>query len=134
MIQIMVKGKRHSNLAAVLTTDKHSILSDLSTELGGNEEGPNPHQLIEAGLAGCTIMTCQMYANRKQWSLISTNVRVQIESESKETSKILREIFFEGDLTTEQVQRLLEIADKCPIHKLLQSSITIETKLAMIQV
>lgn len=125
----MIKGQRQSHLAASLSTSTHRFVSGLPSKLGGSDEGPDPHELIEAGLAACTIQTCQLYANRKEWNLVSTNVTVKIESESKEASRIVREISFEGDLSEEQRTRLLEIANKCPIHKLLESKISVETKL-----
>jgi putative redox protein len=124
----MIKGRLDSNLVASLNTETHSFISGLSIKIGGGDEAPDPHELVEAGLAGCTILTCQLYANRKGWPLKSTNVSVHIESEGKEATKIIREISFEGELTDEQRTRLFEIANKCPIHILLHSKITIESK------
>jgi putative redox protein len=124
----MVKGHRHENLGAEMVAGHFSILSGVLPNLGGGDEGPNPHELLEAALAGCTIITCQMYANRKQLKLRSTIVEIKIESETKEATKILRRIDFVGDLTAEEKKRLFEIADKCPIHHLLQSQVTIVTE------
>jgi putative redox protein len=125
----MVRGNRHGNLGASIKTEKHTLLSGVSEKLGGNDEGPGPHQLLEAALAACTIITVQMYANRKQWNLKSTQVVVQIESENDEGTHLKREIKFEGDLSEDQKQRLLEIANRCPIHKLLSHPISITTSL-----
>lgn len=123
----MIQGRRKNNLAAELSVRQFSILSGVTKELGGADEGPSPHELVEAALAACTIITVQMYANRKQMKLESTNVTVKIESESKEASTISRQIEFVGDLTQEEKGKLLEIANKCPIHKLLESKITVAT-------
>jgi putative redox protein len=70
-----------------------------------------------------------MYASRKEWALSSLNVTVRIVSEGKEGTRIAREIQLPADLSEEQRQRLVEIANKCPIHKLLSGPITVETNL-----
>ena len=125
----MVQGSLKNDLISSVKVRDHEILSGLSEKLGGHDEGPNPHELIEAGLAACTILTCQLYANRKGWPLKSTEVKVEITSESKEKTVFHRQIQFVGDLTSEQRERLLEIANKCPIHNLLMSSVEINTEL-----
>lgn len=123
----MVKGKRQDKqLVANLTVREHHFNSGLVAKLGGHDEGPNPHELVEAALTACTILTAQMYADRKGWPLVSTNVVVKILSEGEET-KISREISYEGDLSAEQKARLSEILEKCPIHNLLESKISILT-------
>jgi len=123
----MVTGFRKNDLAAELTAKTHTFLSGVSEKLGGKDEGPDPHDLIEAALTACTIITVQMYANRKAIPLESTDVTVKILSEGPET-QINRQISFRGDqLTEEQKTRLAEIANKCPIHRLLESNIKIET-------
>lgn len=71
-----------------------------------------------------------MYANRKQWPLESTDVKVHIISENKEGTVISRDVSFKGDLTQEQRDQLLVIANKCPIHKLLSGPVQIHTQLA----
>lgn len=124
----MVQGERFGNLAASIAAGNFSIVSGVLPKEGGDDEGPNPHELVEAALAACTIITVQMYANRKQIKLNSTHVKVEIQSESKEKSSIKREIRFDGDLSEEEKKKLMEIANKCPIHKLLESQITIESK------
>lgn len=123
----MVQASRTSNLAAAIRTDNFEIISGVKPNLGGNDEGPNPHELLEGALAACTIITVQMYANHKKIKLESTNVIVKTISESKEHSVLERSISFVGELTIEEKAKLLEIADKCPIHKLLSSKIEIQT-------
>jgi putative redox protein len=120
----MVSGTRKENLVAVMQAGAHTILADVSTKLGGTDLAANPHELLEAALAACTITTVQMYANRKNWPLVSTNVVVTIDKEGPES----RKISFTGELSSEQTSRLMEIADKCPIHKLLTSKIEISTQ------
>jgi putative redox protein len=123
----MISANRKENLTAAIHVRNHEIISGVDAESGGNDEGLSPHELIEAGLAACTIITCQMYANRKQWPLASTHVDVQIVAESSAGAKIRRTVSFAGDLTEDQRARLLEIANKCPVHKLLVGKIEIET-------
>lgn len=123
----MVSGKRINNLAAEMRTTDFSIISGLSPSIGGENEGPNPHELLEAALAACTITTLQMYRNHKGLGLLETSVVVKIESEGKDGVLISRQISFQTILTAEEKTKLLEIADKCPIHKLLSQAAKIET-------
>ena len=123
----MVQGQRLNNLAAQIIAGDYSVVSGVSEANGGQHEGPSPHEILEAALAACTIITVQMYANRKQMKLQSTNVTVKVESESAQESVISRKIEFVGELSDEERTRLKEIAEKCPIHKLLSSHITINT-------
>lgn len=122
----MVTGQRKELLVATMVAGNFSIISGVPEKLGGRDEGPNPHELLEAALAACTIITVQMYADRKGIPLESTDVKVTTVSEGAE-SVISRELSFRGNLTPEQKTRLTEIADKCPIHKLLESKVTIQT-------
>ncbi|MEA9357343.1 OsmC family protein [Bacteriovorax sp. PP10] len=122
----MITATRNGTLGAISSVRDHQILSGTTKESGGDDEGMSPHELLEAALASCTIITVQMYANRKTWPLESTDVVVTTDSEGA-TSHLTREITFKGNLDEEQKTRLLEIANKCPIHKLLTSHIEIET-------
>jgi putative redox protein len=128
MEDTVVDGRRFGNLAAEVVAREHKIVSGVQAKLGGNDEGADPHELLEAALAACTIITVQMYANRKAWDLKSCTASVRVISEGKQTL-ISREVSFKGELTSDQREKLLEIADKCPIHNLLQSEVKIETKL-----
>jgi putative redox protein len=123
----MVTGNRSAKLASTISVRQHKVVSGLSAANGGQDEGPNPHELIEAALAACTILTVELYAQRKQMKLDNVEAKVQITSETKEGTVIARELKFIGDLTPEEKTRLHEIADKCPIHKLLEGKVTIET-------
>lgn len=124
----MVSASRKGDYLVEVVAGSFQILSDVKSDLGGKDLGPNPHELLEAALAACTVMTVQMYANRKGWPLSSTDVSVKTLKEGPE-SNILREISFKGELSDEQKAKLLEIADKCPIHRLLVSHMTIDTRL-----
>ena len=123
----MIQGHRKENLVAEISAGKHRLISGVPEELGGHDEGLDAHELLEAALAACTIITLQMYANRKHWNLLSADVIVNIDSESSLESCISRKIRLQGDLTEEQRMSLIAIANKCPIHKVLSSNITIKT-------
>ncbi len=123
----MITGKNKESLVAELTTRGHQLLSGLPESVGGHDEGPDPHELLEASLAACTILTGNLYAKRKGFKLDSIDVIVKILSEGEET-RIQREIEYRGELTLEEKARITEIVGRCPIHRLLESKITIETK------
>lgn len=123
----MIQGQRKENLVAEISAGKHRLISGVPEELGGHDEGPDAHELLETALAACTIITLQMYANRKHWNLLSADVTVNIDSESSLESCISRKIKLRGDLTEEQRMSLIAIANKCPVHKILSSNIKIKT-------
>ena len=122
----MIQLKRKSQLAFIANDGTHEITADVSPTLGGTDLGMGPHQLLESALAACTAITVQMYADRKKWPLEGADVEVKFLSEGTE-SVIARKIKFNGPLDEEQKARLLEIANKCPIHKVLTQPITIQT-------
>ena len=100
------------------------MVSDILPDQGGDDAGMSPHEILEAALAACTSMTVQLYAQHKQWPLTSCNVEVKIISEGAETAFAVQTDFI-GDLSEEQKSRLLEIAKKCPVHKILSNPIHI---------
>jgi putative redox protein len=104
------------------------FLSDAEITKGGSGTGPSPHEYLGAALAACTSMTLKMYAGRKEMKLENAIVTVDIER-ADDVEKFSREIQLLGDLSVEEKARLLEIADKCPIHKALAGQIQIKTQL-----
>ena len=104
------------------------FLSDVETSKGGSDTGPSPHEYLGAALAACTSMTLKMYAGRKAMNLENAIVTVDIERVN-DVETFSREIELQGNLSPEEKDRLLEIADKCPIHKALAGQIQIKTQL-----
>ena len=122
----------------------HSFIADEPESIGGNNFGPTPYELISASLAACTSMTIQMYARRKKWPVKNVETHVNHNKKHAEdcehcertTAKIdtfEREIVLKGDLTEQQREKLLEIANKCPVHRTLHSEINITTGLKAIE-
>lgn len=124
----MITATKKGKLGAVSTGGGHQVVAGTAKQNGGDDEGMSPHELLETALATCTIITVEMYANRKAWPLESIDVVVTTDSEGA-NSHLSRQITFKGDLDEEQRARLLDIANKCPIHKLLTSHIEIATTL-----
>jgi putative redox protein len=115
-------------LQQLVNAGRHSITSDVSLELGGDDAGFDPHDLLDASLGACTAITVTMVAQRKKIPL--TDVRVKITHEEDDTTyRLQREIELVGELTAEQRSYLLGIANKCPVHRSLGKKIVIETRL-----
>lgn len=104
----------------------HRLRADEEKDKGGDDSGAGPHELLLAALASCTSMTLKVYAQRKGWPLRNAIVTTS-GSTTPEGFVITRQLVFEGDLDDEQRTRLTEIADKCPVHKTLSGTITIQT-------
>lgn len=113
----------------ITINDKFHFAADEPLDLGGDDSGPTPVELVLAGLGSCKAITLKMYSERKGWELTHVDVNVTHQKIDQQY-QILVNLHLEGNLTDEQKQRLLEIADKCPVHKLLQSEAQIETVLA----
>ena len=118
----------------------HHAVADEPKAYGGTDLGMSPYGFLAAGLGACTSMTIRMYARRKKWPLSAVHVDVSHDKAHKPDAEASgqggkidvfeRVIHLEGDLTGEQRAKLLEIADKCPVHRTLESTARIETALA----
>lgn len=104
------------------------LIADEPIEVGGNNLGSSPDELLCAALGACTAATLRMYADRKQWPLEGVSVEVSFERENSfSETKIIRKIALTGILSDDQRERLMDIANKCPLHKTLSHPIHIET-------
>ena len=123
-----------------LKAGKHNLYADEPESVGGNDLGPSPYDLLMTALGSCTAMTIRMYADRKKWPVDEINVHLdhmkvhahdcdECDSASSKIDHIEKSIEFKGDLDEKQKNRLLEIADKCPVHRTLQGDIKITTEL-----
>lgn len=130
----------NNNLKTNIFVGRHHIVADEPKSVGGTDLGPNPYDYLLASLGSCTTMTLKMYANRKGWNLDSAKVILnhqkiyakdceECETEIGKIDYIEREIELLGDLDKDQRNRLLEIADRCPVHRTLHSEIVVKTKL-----
>jgi putative redox protein len=135
--QVVVRLGEKGYTAEVMVRH-HSLIADEPESVGGNDFGPSPYELVSAGLGTCTAMTLQMYARRKKWPL--REVRVHLDHYKDYASDMMegdepqgkidhfeRLIELDGDLSDEQRTRLLEIADRCPVHRTLTDEVKIVT-------
>ncbi|MGJ8666340.1 MAG: bifunctional alpha/beta hydrolase/OsmC family protein [Patiriisocius sp.] len=137
--QVVASLDDEDGFTTLLKLGSHYIKADEPVRVGGNDYGPTPYELMAGSLSACTAMTIQMYAKRKGWLIENVEVHtsysrdyaVDCENcEANETSKIdtfHREIKFIGNLDEKQRKRLLQIADKCPVHKTLNTETQIIT-------
>jgi putative redox protein len=135
---VVVQETGHGKFQQEIISGRHHLIADEPQDAGGLGSGPGPYDLLLAALGACTSMTLRLYADRKQLPLKRVSVRLRhsrihavdcAECETKEgmLDRIERIINLEGELDADQRKRLLEIADKCPVHRTLTSKIDIRT-------
>ena len=136
--QVIVRGDS-TGFAQAVEIGPHRLAGDEPVAFGGTDTGPSPYDLLLASLGTCTSMTISFYARRRGWPLESVTVSLHhskihaidcAECETKEgkIDRIEREIHLAGSLTDEQRSKLMEIADRCPIHQTLTSEINIRSR------
>ncbi|MBT9522678.1 MAG: OsmC family protein [Dechloromonas sp.] len=133
MSGVVVEENGKGRYQQAVTVGQHHLIADEPVSVGGADAGPAPFDFIMAGLGACTSMTLRMYAERKGLALTHISVALsheKIEVDGVSRDRIERTITLAGELTTEQRQRLLEIANKCPTHRALSQSLVIESALA----
>jgi putative redox protein len=127
-------------LTEIVEARGHTIVVDEPTEGGGDDAGPTPYELLLGALGTCTAITVRMYATRKDWPLESVEVHLaheRVHAEDCENcdnphaaaflDRISKRVIMHGSLSTEQQARLLDISERCPVQRTLQSSIAIQT-------
>ena len=138
--EVMVHGSA-KGFAQEIVIGPHRLVADEPTEVGGTDEGPTPYDLLLAALGSCTSMTVGVYARRKGWPLQDVAVRLRhsrihatdcAECETKEgkIDRVELDIELTGPLSNEQRSKLLEIAEKCPVHRTLISEISLAPRTA----
>jgi uncharacterized OsmC-like protein/alpha/beta superfamily hydrolase len=138
--QVVASLDASDGFTTAMKVGSHFLTADEPVVFGGNDYGPSPYELVSAGLSACTAMTIQMYAKRKEWNVENVQVHTSYskshaqdcencETDSAKLDTFHREITLSGNLDKKQKVRLLQIADKCPVHKTLHSNIQIITKL-----
>lgn len=136
---VIVQSVAEAKFTQEIQADAHRLVADEPVSFGGDDRGPGPYEYLLAGLGSCTSMTLRMYAAKKGWNL--RGVRVELEHtrihakdcddcETKQgmVDEIQTRIHLEGDLDDEQRARLMEIAERCPVHRTLSSEIKIRTQ------
>lgn len=135
---VIVRGGA-AGFAQQIQAGAHQLSADEPIESGGKDSGPSPYDLLLAALGSCTSMTIGLYARRRNWPLKEVVVALwhskihaadcaECETREGRIDRIEREIELIGGLTNEQRSQLMEIADKCPVHRTLTSEINIRTK------
>lgn len=138
---VAVEEQGDGEYTQTMTSGPHHLIADEPESVGGDNLGPGPYEYILMGLGACTSMTIRMYAERKNIPLervrvILSHQKVHVqdcadcESEKGKIDEIVREVTLEGALTGEQRAQLLEIANRCPVHRTLTSEIKVRTRLS----
>ncbi len=138
---VVVTGAGEGNFPQLISAHGHRLRADEPVESGGTDTGPGPYDFLLAGLGACTAMTLRLYAERKKWPLENAHVTLrhgkihaedcaECETRSGMLDRIERMVRLEGPLDGKQKRRLMEIADKCPVHRTMTSEIRIATTMA----
>lgn len=115
-----------TNYKVIVYTGNHTLIADEPIDKGGKDLGPNPFEYLLSSLGTCTIITLQMYIQRKHWDIGQISVTLDL-IQHENGNKIERSISFGNIVSEEQHLRLLQIANACPVHKILSNPITINT-------
>jgi putative redox protein len=127
---VLVSETRLGKLQMVVRSSRYALLADEPRSVGGLGTGPDPYGMLAAALGACTAMTIRLYADRQGWPLERVQVQVDHHRASLDARDLFeRAIYLEGPLDEAQRTRLLEIAERCPVHKTLDRGSDIKTAL-----
>ena len=131
---MLVTASESAPWGQALLTQNHVLFADEPAEVNGRDTGPTPTELVLLALGGCTAITVRMYAARKGWPIDRLEVRLRYDDPTGAEPKparrrIERKIEIDGPLDVEQRARLFDIAEKCPVHKLLSAGADIRSEL-----
>jgi len=133
---------KDEQFTTTLTTDTHELLADEPTSVeGGQDKGPDPYDYLLMSLGSCTLMTIKMYANHKGWELDDVYMELQhnkrhdedcenCEDAQSKIDVIEKEVIIDGDLSDKQLEKILDISKKCPVHRTLMGDIKIESSIS----
>lgn len=124
------------NYKTVMTAGNHELISDEPEKVGGKDLGPDPYDYLLMSLGSCSVITMRMYADRKEWPVEDIYIEMRhfkdhsddcedCDDPKARIDKVEKEIIIKGDLSDEQIDRLLEISKKCPVHRTLLNDIEI---------
>jgi putative redox protein len=126
-VNVIIEGK--TGYAQNIRAGQHTWMSDEPTARGGTDTGPNPSALLLSALGSCTAITLRMYAERKKWELGTIRVRCALFPRKDARAHIERELTFSASLSEEQRAKLLEIAGKTPVTKIVMDGAEVATKI-----
>ncbi len=126
------------NYTTILTAGSHEVIADEPVDAGGQNKGPDPYDHLLMALGSCTAITLRMYAERKEWPVEDIYVElryfkdhaedcIDCDEKSAKIDKIEKELIIKGNLDQQQLDRLLDIADKCPVNRTLKGSIEMKS-------
>ncbi len=138
--QVVASLDAEDGFTTQMKVGNHYLLADEPESYGGNDFGPSPYELVSAGLSACTAMTIQMYARHKGWPVENVEVHTSYdkkhaedcencETDSAKIDTFEREIRLTGNLDAKQKERIMKIADKCPVHRTLHSETQVISRL-----
>jgi len=121
-------GFRHT-----IAIDGHELIADEPRDVGGTNEGPSPQELLAASLASCTAVTIEMYADRKGWEIGDVVVDVDYEPSGRGSpTRFTMVVKLPSDLPSEQRERLMQIAARCPVHRTLEGEVMFDERVELV--